>query len=68
MDCCKTCVFAIKHSSEMYSCHRRSPIAVHDPAANMGIHPEAFKARWPMVTPHMGCGDYAPDLEKAETD
>ena len=61
---CEFCKFSIKRSASVYLCRRRSPITIHDPATNVGVHQEAFRAKWPTVNDDDWCGDFELDFEK----
>ena len=56
---CETCRFAgHRHGYQQYPCQRHAPIAVHDPKKYMGVYPEAFVHRFPMMQGDDWCGDF----------
>ena len=54
---CETCRFAGRGYGSN-PCRRHAPITIHDPSRNMGVYPEAFQPRWPMVSSDDWCGDF----------
>ena len=56
---CEICRFAGRRSGfESYPCQRHAPITAHDPGKNMGVYPEAFPPRWPLMRGGDWCGDF----------
>ena len=56
---CETCRFAgQRYGYQQYPCQRHAPITIHDPGNNMGVYPEAFQPRWPMMQADDWCGDF----------
>lgn len=58
-EACKLCRFAgSQHGYDSYPCQRHAPTTAHDPSKHVGVYPEAFPPRFPMMMGSDWCGDF----------